>query len=69
MEQITHFKEPPVQAKKSMDQAARERRDAHICALHRELYYLWDFIGEDGLWSEAKEYVDECCDDPIPYEW
>ena len=52
-----------------MDQAARERRDAHICALHRELYYLWDFIGEEGLWSEAKEYVDECCDDPIPYEW
>ena len=51
------------------DQAARERRDAHIRVLHRELFYLWDFVGEEGLWSDAKEYVDERCIDPTPYEW
>lgn len=35
----------------------------------RQLYYLWDFIGQEGLWNEAKEYLEDNIDAPIPYEW
>lgn len=69
MEQMGKYTNAALRTGTDLDQAARERRDAHIRVLHRELFYLWDFVGEEGLWSDAKEYVDERCIDPIPYEW
>lgn len=39
----------------------------HIRHLEHDLYYLMDFIGENGLWQEAKEHLEEHEDDPIPF--
>ncbi|MCC8176103.1 MAG: hypothetical protein LIO91_06695 [Bacteroidales bacterium] len=40
----------------------------HICKLQRELFCLWSYIGQEGLWSEAKEYLDENADIPTLFE-
>lgn len=44
--------------------ARRNRLQKHssekrLQKVQRQLYYLWDFIGQEGLWNEAKEYVEE----------
>ena len=39
-----------------------------IRKLERELFYVWDFIGQEGFWNEASEYVNEHRDEPIPFE-
>jgi len=41
----------------------------HIRKLGRELFHLWEYVGQEGLWGEAKEYVDENADEPIPFEY
>lgn len=40
----------------------------HIRKLQRELFCLWDFIGQEGLWIEAKEYLEENADAPTLFE-
>ena len=41
----------------------------HIQKLERELFHLWEYVSQEGMWSEAKEYVDENADEPIPFEY
>ena len=50
------------------NEATREQMKGHIRKLERELYYLWEYIGQEGLWSEAKTYVEDNADEPIPFE-
>lgn len=44
-----------------------EKMKGHILMLEHDLYYLMDFIGVNGLWQEAKEYLEEHEDDKIPF--
>ena len=41
----------------------------HIRKLKRELFHLWAFVMEEGLYSEAVEYTAEHKDEEIPFEW
>ena len=34
--------------------------------LMRQLFILWDFLAEEGLYTEAKEYLEEHMDDELP---
>ena len=43
--------------------------NAHIRKLERELFHIWAFIIEEGLCSEAMEYVNEHWDEESPFEW
>ena len=43
--------------------------NAHIRKLERELFHIWAFIMEEGLYSEAMEYVNEHRDEESPFEW
>ena len=43
--------------------------NAHIRKLERELFHIWAFIMEEGLYSEAMEYVNEHKDEETPFEW
>ena len=43
--------------------------NAHIRKLERELFHTWAFIMEEGLYSEASEYVNEHKDEETPFEW
>ena len=43
--------------------------NAHIRKLERELFHIWAFIIEEGLCSEAMEYVNEHKDEETPFEW
>ena len=36
--------------------------------MYRQNFYLWIFISQEGLWSEAKEFLEENMDTPIPFE-
>ena len=36
--------------------------------MYRQNFYLWIFISLEGLWSEAKEFLEENMDTPIPFE-
>lgn len=46
-----------------------EAMKAHIRETEHDLFYLWEYICSEGLWSEAKEYLDEHREDPIPFGW
>lgn len=37
--------------------------------LGRELFHLWEFVWQEGLGNEAREFVDERKSDEIPFEW
>ena len=43
--------------------------NAHTRKLERELFHIWAFIIEEGLCSEAMEYVNEHKDEESPFEW
>lgn len=43
--------------------------NAHIRKLERELFHIWAFIIEEGLCSEAMEYVNEHRDEESPFKW
>ena len=32
----------------------------------RQLFVLWDYLAEEGLYAEAKEYLEEHMDEDIP---
>ena len=36
--------------------------------LQRESYYLWMFISAQGLWEEAREFLEDNMDDPMLFE-
>jgi hypothetical protein len=37
--------------------------------LVRQVFLLWDFLAEEGLWHEAKEYLEDHKDDEIPIDF
>lgn len=41
----------------------------YIHERERECYYLWEFLYQRDLASEAREYVDSHKDAEIPFEW
>ena len=50
------------------NELAAVQMKAHIRKLQRELFCLWSYIGQEGLWNEAKEYLDENEDVPTLFE-
>lgn len=44
-----------------------EKISQHIRHLEHDLYFLMDFISENGMWQEAKEHLAEHEDDIIPF--
>lgn len=49
--------------------AYRQKKSAreHIRDLEHELFFLWEYLCSEGLWSEAKEYLEEHEQDEIPF--
>ena len=37
--------------------------------LERELFNLWNFVWQEGLGNEAREFVEEHKNEEIPFEW
>ncbi|MDO4805404.1 MAG: hypothetical protein Q4A32_11370 [Lachnospiraceae bacterium] len=37
--------------------------------LERELFHLWEFVWQEGVGDEAREFVDERKGDETPFEW
>ena len=36
--------------------------------LERKLFYLEEFIGQNGFWRESQKYIDQYGGEPIPFE-
>lgn len=47
---------------------AKKPKALQNSSLYRQNFYLWMFISREGLWNEAKEFLEENMDDPIPFE-
>lgn len=47
----------------------RQKKSAreHIHDLEHELFFLWEYLCSEGLWNEAKEYLEEHEQDEIPF--
>lgn len=43
-----------------------QRKYEKLC---RQMLLLWDFLAEEGIWHEAKEYLEEHEDDEIPLDF
>jgi len=59
-------------------QEKQEREDAantpdsvkeYIHKLEREVFYLWLFLSRENMEADAREYVEENRDEPIPFEF
>ena len=51
-------------------QATKQREyDGRMRILSRELFYLWNFILQQELWDEARDFLDEYMGDPAPFEF
>lgn len=37
--------------------------------LRRQLFHLWGFIAQEGLWLDACEFLNDCRNYPDPYEY
>ena len=43
--------------------------EEYVKRLEREIFSLWNFIWQEGLGDEAREFVEERKDEEIPFEW
>ena len=43
--------------------------EEHVRRLEREVFNLWNFIWQEGLGDEAREFVEDHKDEEIPFEW
>ena len=65
------YEEPPAEviamneAKKNTPKLIEDR----VRHLERELFHLWEYIWQEGLGDEAREFMEEHKDEPIPFEW
>lgn len=41
----------------------------YIKNLQREMRHMWEFIWQEGLGTEAREFIDEHSDEDDPFEW
>jgi hypothetical protein len=39
-----------------------------IKMLQRKLFYIWMFLGQEGIWEEAEEFIKEHMSEPVPFE-
>lgn len=53
------------EAKKNTPKIIEER----IRRLERELFALWNFVWQEGLGEEAREFVNDHKDEEMPFEW
>ena len=40
----------------------------YVRKLKREVFYLWIFLTEQGLWEDAREFMEENRNEPAPFE-
>ena len=45
------------------------RARSHIDELEHQLFFLWQYLGSEGMWTDAEEYLEEHRDDEIPFGW
>ena len=45
------------------------RARSHIDELEHQLFFLWQYLGSEGMWADAEEYLEEHRDDEIPFGW
>ena len=71
LKDLLGYQEEPAEEKELREAKAKtpEPVNAHIRKLERELFHTWAFIMEEGLYSEASEYVNEHKDEETPFEW
>ena len=71
LKDLLGYQEEPAEEKELREAKAKtpEPVNAHIRKLERELFHIWAFIMEEGLYSEASEYVNEHKDEETPFEW
>lgn len=62
------YEDEPDQVAETPDEKLR-RATKHIHRLEHELFYLWEYLSQEGLWSEAKAYLEESEDEEIPFGW
>ena len=43
--------------------------EEHVRRLERELFNLWTYVYQEGLGDDAREFVEEHRNEPIPFEW
>lgn len=48
---------------------SEKRVYGHIRKIERELFHLWGFVGSEGLWEEACEYMVDHRGEETPFEW
>lgn len=46
----------------------KKHKYIHNTNIYRQNFYLWMFISQEGLWDEAREFLRENMDTPIPFE-
>lgn len=63
-EEGTHEKQQRLDAADTPD-SVRE----YIHKLEREVFYLWLFLSRENMEGEAREYLNENRDEPIPFEF
>ena len=44
-------------------------KEHYIRYLRRQLFHLWGFIAQEGLWLDACEFLKDCSDYAGPYEY
>jgi len=71
LKDLLGYQEEPAEEKELREAKAKtpEPVNAHIRKLERELFHIWAFIMEEGLYLEASEYVNEHKDEETPFEW
>ena len=50
------------------DPQTTEQLKEQLRKLERELFHVWGYISQEGLWNEAREYVEEHADEAVPFE-
>lgn len=51
----------------SWEELPKQVRD-YVRKLKREVFYLWIFLTEQGLWEDAREFMEENRNEPAPFE-
>ena len=71
LKELLGYKEEPAEEKQLREARAKtpEPVVGHIRKLERELFHLWAFAMEEGLYPEAKEYVEEHREEETLFEW
>lgn len=44
-------------------------REEYIRKLQRELFHMWGFLAEEGLWEDALDYLESHRNNQSPFEY